>query len=235
MASEAMGDDPIISPSPEQIYKHIIRCGVRLRARNRTVCSAIMMMHNLFRNEMSSIVCRYSLATACIVLAAKNEEDRDIGVRDVINASHRILHPEGDPAKLDDHMYDVRRGVSELTFVVLRELNFELNFGLPFDILAVYLDTLRSWMSKEFSEKPIASSCSAMLRDCYSVPEFVLSHSSHSLVIAVISLVLKGLEVDVPHSRDWFGVLHNSMTEQRLQRIEYEIVCDVYGLQPRNL
>ncbi|VDP55303.1 unnamed protein product [Heligmosomoides polygyrus] len=129
-----MGDDPIISPSPEQIYKHIIRCGVRLRARNRTVCSAIMMMHNLFRNEMSSIVCRYSLATACIVLAAKNEEDRDIGVRDVINASHRILHPEGDPAKLDDHMYDVRRGVSELTFVVLRELNFELNFGLPFDV-----------------------------------------------------------------------------------------------------
>lgn len=93
-----------------------------------------------------------SLATACIVLAAKNEEDRDIGVRDVINASHRfvwisclhcalhsalpfrILHPEGDPAKLDDHMYDVRRGVSELTFVVLRELNFELNFGLPFDV-----------------------------------------------------------------------------------------------------
>ncbi|PIO70167.1 CAP-Gly domain protein [Teladorsagia circumcincta] len=173
-----------------------------------------------------------TLATTCLVLAAKYEEDRDIGVRDVINASHRILHPDGDPAKLDDHMYELRRGISELTFVVLRELNFDLSFGHPFDLLAIYLDTLRSWMPKEFSEKPIVDSCNIMLRDCYSVPEFVLSHSSHSLVIAVISLVLKGHDVDVPHSRDWFEVLHKSMTEQRLQKVELEIIRSVYGLHP---
>ncbi|KAK5975931.1 hypothetical protein GCK32_002409, partial [Trichostrongylus colubriformis] len=206
--------------------------GIRLRAKNRTVCSAIMMMHRLLQRDIGSVVCNYTLATTCLVLAAKYEEDRDVGVRDVINASHRILHPEGDPAKLDDHMYEIRRGVSELTFVVLRELKFDLSFGHPFDLLAIYLDTLRSWMPKEFSENPIVDSCSVMLRDCYSVPDFILSHSPHSLVIAVISLVLKGMDVDVPHSRDWFEVLHKSMSEQRLQKVEMEIIRYVYELNP---
>ncbi|KAK6058619.1 cyclin domain protein [Cooperia oncophora] len=225
-----MSSDDLDNPTPKQVYRHIIRCGIRLRAKNQTVCSGIMMMHRLLQRDIGSVVCNYTLATTCLVLAAKYEEDRDIGVRDVINASHRILHPDGDPAKLNDHMYELRRGISELTFVVLRELNFDLNFGHPFNLLAIYLDTLRSWMPKEFSEKPIVDSCNVMLRDCYSVPEFVLSHSSHSLVIAVISLVLKGIDVDVPHSRDWFEVLHKSMTEQRLQKVETEIIRYVYGM-----
>ncbi|XGW28809.1 hypothetical protein V3C99_008533 [Haemonchus contortus] len=225
-----MGDDKLDNPEPKQIYRHMIRCGIRIRAKNRTVCCGIMMMHRLLQREIGSVVCNYTLATTCLVLAAKYEEDRDIGVRDVINASHRILHPEGDPAKLNDHMYDLRRGISELTFVVLRELNFDLSFGHPFDLLAAYLDTLRSWMPKEFSDKPIIDSCNTMLRDCYSVPDFVLSHSSHSLVIAVISLVLKGMDVDVPHCRDWYEALNKSMTEQRLQRVELEIIRKVYEL-----
>ncbi|KAL6739869.1 hypothetical protein Aduo_013270 [Ancylostoma duodenale] len=229
-----MTTDSISKPTPKQIYRHIIRCGVRLSAKNRTVCSAIMMMHRLLEREIGSTVCNYTLATTCLVLATKFEEDRDIGVRDVINASHRILHPDGDPAKLDDHMYEVRKGISELTFIVLRELNFDLSFGHPFDLLAAYLDILRSWMPNEFSEYPIADSCSAMLRDCFSDPDLVLSHSSSSLVIAVISLVLKGIDVDVPHSRDWYEVLHKSMTEQRLRKIEAEIITDVYGLELRN-
>ncbi|KHJ95718.1 CAP-Gly domain protein [Oesophagostomum dentatum] len=207
-SNATMSTEPISEqPAPKQIYRHIIRCGVRLCAKNRTVCSAIMMMHRLLEREIGSVVCRYTLATACIVLATKLEEDRDIGVRDVINASHRILHPDGDPAKLDDHMYE---------------------------LLAAYLDILRSWMPDEFTECPIADSCSTMLRDCYSDPELVLSHSSQSLVIAVISLVLKGLDISVPHSHNWYEVLHKSMTEQRLRKIEVEIICDVYGLEFRN-
>lgn len=142
-------------------------------------------MHNLFRNEMSSIVCRYvgrhvvevlkigvmeqGLTQSLVQSQNDSEWVSESGNRvysaggeergrpryrcsrryqcqpqvrlDFLLAfalhsalSFRILHPEGDPAKLDDHMYDVRRGVSELTFVVLRELNFELNFGLPFDV-----------------------------------------------------------------------------------------------------
>ncbi|VDM67785.1 unnamed protein product [Strongylus vulgaris] len=130
-------------------------------------------------------------------------------------------------------MYEVRKGVSELTFVILRELNFDLTFGHPFDLLAIYLDILRSWMPEEFAKYPIADSCNAMLRDCYTEPDLVLSHSSTSLAIAVISLVLKGIDVDVPHSHDWFEVLHKSMTEQRLRKIETEIICDVYGLELR--
>ncbi|PIO60734.1 hypothetical protein TELCIR_17761 [Teladorsagia circumcincta] len=129
-----MCDNDLDNPTPKQIYRHIIRCGIRLRAKNQTVCSGIIMMHRLLHRDISSIVCNYTLATTCLVLAAKYEEDRDIGVRDVINASHRILHPDGDPAKLDDHMYELRRGISELTFVVLRELNFDLSFGHPFDV-----------------------------------------------------------------------------------------------------
>ncbi|VDL77346.1 unnamed protein product [Nippostrongylus brasiliensis] len=199
-----MCTEAIEIPRRDLVYKHIIRCGVRLKAKNRTVCSAIMMMHRLLGKEIGTIVCNYTLATACIVLAAKYEEDRELGVRDVINASHRILHPEGDPAKLNDHMYEVRRGVSELTFVILRELNFELNSSIPFDLLAVYLDTMRSWMPKEFSEKPIADACSTMLRDCYLVPDLILAHSPHVLVIAIISLVLKGFDLEVPHSHDWY-------------------------------
>ncbi|KAJ1375100.1 Cyclin- protein fam58a [Parelaphostrongylus tenuis] len=234
MSNDKPANDPIDNPPPKEIYRHLIRCGVRLGSKDRTVCSAIMMMHRLLQREISSVVCNYTLATTCLVLAVKYEEDRDIGVRDAINASHRILHPDGDPAKLDDHMYEVRRGISELTFVVLRELNFNLNFGHPFDVLAIYLDTLRSWMPKEFAERPIAESCSAMLRDCHSVPDLIVSYSSQSLVIAVISLVLKGIDVDVPHSRDWFEVLHKSMTEQRLYKIESKIIRDVYGLEIRS-
>ncbi|ETN71702.1 CAP-Gly domain protein, partial [Necator americanus] len=217
---KAMSSQSIVKPTPKHVYIHLIRCGVRLSAKNRTVCSAIMMMHRLLEREIGSIVCNYTLATTCLVLATKSEEDRDIGVRDAINASHRILHPDGDPAKLDDYMYEVRKGISELTFVVIRELNFDLSFGHPFDLLAAYIDILRSWMPNEFLQHPIADSCSTMLRDCYSNPDFVLSHSSSSLAIAVISLVLKGIDIDVPYSRDWYEVLHKSMTEQRLRKIE---------------
>ncbi|VDM67430.1 unnamed protein product [Strongylus vulgaris] len=84
-----MSTDGVTEDIPKRIYEHIIRCGVRLNAKNKTICSAIIMMHRLLAREVSSLVCKYTLATACLVLATKLEEDRDIGVRDVINASHR--------------------------------------------------------------------------------------------------------------------------------------------------
>ncbi|PAV72945.1 hypothetical protein WR25_09793 [Diploscapter pachys] len=250
MSKSHRKSEPVAGPSKKptrrEIYEFMIRTGVRLEARNRTTCSAITTMHRLLDTDLASHICHYvnflfrisflfiilfsTLAGAAFLVAIKHEEDNLIGIRDVINAMHRILHEDEEPLKIDSQLWDIRKGLAKLEFVVLRQLGFDIHFDDPFKPLSLYLDQLRSWMPDEFEEYKVVDNCFAVMRDCFVDPEFVESHSTASLAISVISVVLKGFSLEVPHSRAWFEVLHKTMSESKLRRLEKDILSIVYQI-----
>ncbi|CAJ0569027.1 unnamed protein product, partial [Mesorhabditis spiculigera] len=217
------------APKPRVIYEYIVRCCVRLEALNRTCCAAIRLMHRLYERKIVKYICNYSLATACIMVAAKSEEDSGIRIRDVVNVSHRILHPEKPPIEVDDSFWTLRRSLGRLEFVVLRELSFDTYMTHPHQLLTLYLDLLASWMPEEFEKFDIREQAFAILRDCHIVPEFVLEHSHESLALVALSLVLKGHDLYVPNCRDFYTVFSKHMSERKLRHLEEEVLQDVYG------
>uniref|UniRef100_A0A1I7WMN7 Cyclin N-terminal domain-containing protein n=1 Tax=Heterorhabditis bacteriophora TaxID=37862 RepID=A0A1I7WMN7_HETBA len=221
-------------PSSRKIYELLIRAGIRLEAHNKTVCTAIMMMYRLLQRNIAREICNYTLATTSLVLAVKHEEDNTIGIRDVVNVIHRILHPNDVPLKIDTQLWEIRRGIAKLEFVVLRELDFDLYFEHPFKAMCMYLDQLRSWMPTEFNAHPVTESCFTVLRDCYVAPEFILDHSAESMAIVVISVVLKGMDISVPHCKEWYKVLHKTITESKLRRLEGDLLRVVYEINLRD-
>ncbi|CAJ0936000.1 unnamed protein product, partial [Mesorhabditis belari] len=233
--STSSSDDPSTSnlssketPRPRRIYEFIIRCCIRLEALNRTACTSILLMKRLYERQIVKCICNYSLATACILIASKSEEDSAVRIRDVVNCAHRILNPDEPAMEVDDTFWTQRRSLGRLEFVVLRELSFETYFEHPHQLLSIYLDTLVSWMPQEFEKFPIKDEVFSVLRDCYVIPEFVLEHSKESVALAVLSLVLKGHNITVPSCRDFYTIFSKHMTEKKLRLLEEEILQDVY-------
>ncbi|CAI4221350.1 unnamed protein product [Auanema sp. JU1783] len=213
---------------PRVIYEFVIRAGARLDAQNKTVCSAIMILYRLYKRTIMDSVCNYTMAAAALMISSKYEEDNSIGIRDIVNATYRILHPNEERMTVGALQWDIRQGITRLEFVLLRELNFNLEFEHPFKILALYLDQLRSWVAEDFEREQIASIATAICRDLYAAPDVIVNSSPESLAITCISISLKYKNIEVPHCRNWYEVLHKTMTKHKLQRLTERIMVDVY-------
>ncbi|CAD6199422.1 unnamed protein product [Caenorhabditis auriculariae] len=211
----------------------LIRAGIRLRARNRTVCSAIMMVNRLSKTDLINDVCNYTLATACLTVAVKQMEENHIGIRDVINSVHRVLHPDEKMMEIGEQFWGIRYGIARMEFIVLRFLSFDIQFEDPFVPLALYLDALRSWLPREFQEKQVIESCNAVMRDCFTFPRLFEERKVHEIAIAVLCFVLRGKDIELPRtSKPWFQKLYkSSLSSRRVRKLEKVIATEVYGLQ----
>ncbi|GMR50386.1 hypothetical protein PMAYCL1PPCAC_20581, partial [Pristionchus mayeri] len=228
--SDEEDDDEKIQVPPRELYAFMIQIGIRLKLKNRSICTAILLMHQLMKKEVAKHVCNYTLATAATLIGMKYEEERDIGIKKVAHAaqslvSSQILTENSEEVSL------LATGIGRLEYICVREVAFQLNYDHPHTHLSLVLQSLEPWMSEQFAKYPIKDAAASMLRDAYICPELIVRHPPKQIALAVVSLALKAHDVSVPQAKsDWFEAFSTAMSRKEMRAIEKEIVEEVFGV-----
>jgi len=72
---------------------------------------------------------QYLVATACIYLSIKCEEQENIKIRDILNVCYNTLHPEA--LELDEKYWTLRTSITQTELLIVRTLGFKLDFIHP--------------------------------------------------------------------------------------------------------
>lgn len=71
------------------------------------------------------------MATSCLFLAIKVEEQDTIRLRDILNVCYRTRHPDKPPLDLSDKYWSLRNSVTQTELLIVRALGFKLDFDHP--------------------------------------------------------------------------------------------------------
>ncbi|CAG9538369.1 unnamed protein product [Cercopithifilaria johnstoni] len=210
------------STSRRKIFAFVIEAGIKLEAKNSTICTAAVLTYRTLRKSNASELCPYTVASACLLLAAKVEEDEMVKTRDVVNVAYSILHPREPILQINDESWVLRTSLSRMEYVVLRLLKFRLSVENPHKYLLHYISSLMHWCPHEFTKFHIGTISFIILRDAHVDPDWVLSHSPQTIAIVCLAVALRVAKVSI--GVRWYSVFYSSMTRSKLRRLEDELV-----------
>uniref|UniRef100_F1LAN0 Cyclin-related protein n=2 Tax=Ascaris TaxID=6251 RepID=F1LAN0_ASCSU len=205
-----------------RIFTFIIQTGMRLEARNSTICTASVLTYRALRKEISDDLCPYTLACACLLLAAKLEEDQRVRIRDVLNVAHSVLHEEMPVPQIGEQLWAMREGIARMEYIVLRMLRFRLHVENPHKYLLQYVSSLQHWCPREFTNSGVAAISFILLRDAHVSPAWILSHSPQTIAIVCLAIALRATKITI--GVRWYSIFCASMTRSKLRRLEEEFV-----------
>nr|XP_033776956.1 cyclin-Q isoform X1 [Geotrypetes seraphini] len=215
-----------------KITRFIMEAGVKLGMQSVPIATACMVYHRFFRETSLEAYDPYLVAMSAIYLAGKVEEQH-LRTRDIINVSHRYLHPGSETLELDSHFWELRDSIVQCELLMLRLLNFQVSFQHPHKYLLHYLLSMKHWMNRHSWERtPVAAAAWALLRDSYH-GTLCLQHKVQHVAIAVLYLALQCYGVEVPAQaageRPWWQVFSEDLTEQIILDIVSELI-QLYAL-----
>ncbi|EFO23361.2 cyclin domain-containing protein [Loa loa] len=210
------------STNRRKFFAFVIEAGIKLEAKNSTICTAAVLTYRTLRKSGASELCPYTIASACLLLAAKIEEDEIVKTRDVVNVAYSILHPREPALQIDDESWALRTSLSRMEYIVLRLLKFRLAVENPHKYLLHYISSLMHWCPHEFTKFHIGAVSFIILRDAHVDPGWVLSHSPQTIAIVCLAVALRIAKVSI--GVRWYSVFYSSMTKSKLRRLEEELV-----------
>ncbi|KAM3716153.1 Cyclin-Q [Dirofilaria immitis] len=212
--------------SRRKIFAFVIEAGIKLEAKNSTICTAAVLTYRTLRKNSAYELCPYTIASACLLLAAKIEEDEIVKTRDVVNVAYRfalsVLHPRAPILQIDDDSWALRTSLSRMEYIVLRLLKFRLAVENPHKYLLHYISSLMHWCPHEFTKFNIGSISFIILRDAHVNPDWVLSHSPQTIAIVCLAVALRITKISI--GVRWYSIFYSSMTKSKLRRLEEELV-----------
>ncbi|CAG9538368.1 unnamed protein product [Cercopithifilaria johnstoni] len=210
------------STSRRKIFAFVIEAGIKLEAKNSTICTAAVLTYRTLRKSNASELCPYTVASACLLLAAKVEEDEMAKVKGLTRFALSILHPREPILQINDESWVLRTSLSRMEYVVLRLLKFRLSVENPHKYLLHYISSLMHWCPHEFTKFHIGTISFIILRDAHVDPDWVLSHSPQTIAIVCLAVALRVAKVSI--GVRWYSVFYSSMTRSKLRRLEDELV-----------
>jgi len=203
-----------------RITKFILEAGHRLKLPSVARASACVLYHRLFK------VCSdYSRFEATLVgctalyLASKTEEF-PCKLRDVINVSYRVLHKDKAPLDVGSLYWELRDSVVNCELMMLRTLQFRVEFNNPHKYLLHYLKSLEDWLVEE-SGNSISQLSWSLLQDSFHTTLCLHFRPSH-IAVAMIFFSLKCLGITVPTQgaqNTWWKAMCPEITDQEIQAI----------------
>ncbi|EJW88847.1 cyclin domain-containing protein [Wuchereria bancrofti] len=210
------------STNRRKVFAFVVEAGIKLEAKNSTTCTAAVLTYRTLRKSGASELCPYTIASACLLLAAKIEEDEMVKTRDVVNVAYSILHPRAPILQIDDESWALRTSLSRMEYIVLRLLKFRLAVENPHKYLLHYISSLMHWCPHEFTKFHIGAISFIILRDAHVDPYWVLSHSPQTIAIVCLAVALRIAKVSI--GVRWYSIFYSSMTKSKLRRLEDELV-----------
>ncbi|KAL7988230.1 hypothetical protein Chor_007149 [Crotalus horridus] len=200
---------------------------VKLGLRSVPIATACTIYHRFFTEVSLESYDPYLVAMAALYLAGKVEEQH-LRIRDIINVSHRYLHPRSDPLELDTHFWELRDSIVQCELLMLRVLCFRVSFQQPHKYLLHFLLSLKHWMNRHSWERtPVAAAAWALLRDSYH-GTLCLQHSPQHIAVTVLYLALQCYGVEVPADaeaeRPWWQVFSEDLSKPVMDQIVLELI-----------
>ncbi|KAM6469429.1 cyclin-Q isoform 1-T3 [Liasis olivaceus] len=221
-----------------KVCRFIMEAGVKLGLRSVPIATACTIYHRFFMEVPLEPYDPYLVAMAALYLAGKVEEQH-LRTRDIINVSHRYLHPRSDPLELDTHFWELRDSIVQCELLMLRVLCFRVSFQHPHKLsltdvllfmqyLLQYLLSLKHWMNRHSWERtPVAAAAWALLRDSYHGP-LCLQHPPQHIAVTVLYLALQCYGVEVPADaeaeRPWWQVFSEDLSKPVIDQIVLELI-----------
>ncbi|CAI5796010.1 Cyclin-Q [Podarcis lilfordi] len=215
-----------------RVCRFIMEAGVKLGLRSVPIATACTIYHRFFMEVPLEPYDPYLVAMAALYLAGKVEEQH-LRTRDIINVSHRYLHPRSDLLELDMHFWELRDSIVQCELLMLRVLCFRVSFQHPHKYLLHYLLSLKHWMNRHsWDRTPVAVAAWALLRDSYHGP-LCLQHPPQHLAASVLYLALQCYGVEVPADaeaeRPWWQVFSEDLSKNVIDQIVLGLI-QIYTL-----
>lgn len=215
------------------IFEFIIELGLRLKVQSLTIGYAAIYCHKVLRQKdfPFSEICPYTLAAACMLVAGKVTNEVSTNTRDIMNVSYCILHPNEPNLEIGELSYALKESLIEMELVVMRYLQFKLNFDHPHQDLVLICAILRDWYPTEFEANPqIDKMASVFLQDLYVCPQIVTDHKCLTLAIACMSMTFSALQLRHIIDQEWVSAFSKSIDSRRIEKVKLEILTQVYEL-----
>jgi len=225
--------------APNKTFVHarfILEVGNKLNAKVMTVATALANFHKFCKATSDlSLYDPYLMASACLYLAGKIEDNDHLKLRDIINVVWTTLHPDQEPLPLDSEYYSMREALVHSELHILRMVGFQTRHDHPHKYLLHYLKSLRDWFPEDTWDKyPLAKTAWALLQDSYHDQNLVLESDPSELSLACVQLALQTYGVQVPltneahESKSWIRIFNSSVSKDKIWDIMTRLM-DVYN------
>lgn len=216
-----------------KIVHFMMEAGVKLQANSVLLATAARIYHRFFMHNSLDDYDPYLIATSCLYLAGKVEEE-NLRLRDVINVCYRTMYSDKPALDIGSTYWALREAVTQCELVLLRALKFHVSFIHPHKYLLHYIKSLYDWMHPTVVEKfPIGRTAWGILRDSYH-GSLSLRYDPEHIAVAALYLSMHSFGIEVPSSQDaeyqWWEALVEDLRIERIRRICKEIM-EVYSLE----
>jgi len=227
----------MIAPNKDFVLsRFLVECGHKLKAKVMTVATAQKLFHKFCKASSDpNNYDPYLMASACLYLAGKLEDNDHLRLRDIINVVYTTLHRELEPLPLDNEYYNMREAIVQAELQILRMIQFQTRCDHPHRYLLHYLKSLRDWIPEETWDKyPIAKTSWALLQDAYHDQIIVMESDPSELSLACIQLAFQTYGVQVPMTseshehKSWFKVFNSTTSKDKIWDLLTRIM-DIYN------
>lgn len=209
--------------------RFMIVSAMKLKMEDVALATATSIFHKFFKSFELSDFDPYLIATSSIYLANKVEE-QNIKLRDIINICYRTLHPDKEILNIDDKYWSIRKSVIQIELLIVRCLEFKLDFEYPHKYLLVYLDSLRHWIGLEKRQSaPIPEVSWHVLRDMLH-SDLLIRYRAQDLAISVIYFVCQCYGIKVPHNELAKKCWWKALDDKTSKNIIHEIIGEILNL-----
>lgn len=211
-----------------RVIRFIYEAGLKLRMKTIPLSSACVLYHRFFRENKLDDYDPYLIASTCLYLGSKTEEEQHVKLRDVVNVAYRTLNRDKPPLEMGTTFQQYRDTLVNCELFLLRSLHFKSVVYHPHKFLLHYLKYLEDWFDPYTWESvPVSRTCWALLRDSYHSP-LALRYKPQHIAIAVVymALLCHGLEVPYNQVADtpWWKVFKEDISLNEIKDIINEIV-----------
>ncbi|KAM4612933.1 cyclin-L1-like [Polymixia lowei] len=187
--------------------------GILLRLPQVAMATGQILFHRFFYCKSFVRHCAEMVATACVHLASKIEEEPR-RIRDVLNVFYHLKHSKGRktkvPMPLDATYINVKAQVIKAERQILKELGFCVHVKHPHKIIVMYIQVLEC----EKDTKLVQTAWNYM-NDSLRTDVF-LRFSAETVACACIYLSARSLQIPLPDQPPWFllfGALEEDLME----------------------
>ncbi|XP_033927643.1 cyclin-Q [Melopsittacus undulatus] len=211
-----------------RVARFIMEAGVKLGLGSVAVCTACSAFHRCCRAlRMRRRHDPHLVAAAAIALAAK-AEGTPLRTRDLLNVTHRCLHPGVPPLALDAEFWALRDSLMQCELWVLRVLRFRLPLAQEHKYLAQFSLALGQWARGGRGGAPAVAW--ALLRDGAAGGLGLRSPPQHVAAAALhLAMELCGCGAPPGAPPRWWQVLSPGLAQAELEDLELQLL-ELYGL-----